>query len=54
MMFRLIIGAGLFAFGYYIGKQVGLTEPIRKEFAQAREKEEAAKAGQDDVDGELG
>jgi len=54
MMLRLIVGAGLFAFGYYIGKQVGLTEPIREEFARARENEEATKAGEDDVDGELG
>jgi len=40
MLMRLIVGAGLFAFGYYLGKQVGMTEPLRADLARAREQEE--------------
>jgi len=54
MLLRLITGVGLFAFGYYIGKQVGLAEPIREELARAREKEKAEAADDEDVDGEIG
>ena len=35
MLLRLIAGAGLVAFGYYVGKQVGRMEPIREELARA-------------------
>lgn len=41
MIVRLLLGAGLFAFGYYVGKQVGRTEPIREEMARARDQEAA-------------
>ena len=40
MLMRLIVGTGLFAFGYYLGKQVGMTEPLRADLARAREQDE--------------
>jgi hypothetical protein len=40
MLIRLIVGAGLFAFGYYLGKQVGMTEPLRADLARAREQDD--------------
>ena len=53
MLLRLLAGAGLFAFGYYIGKQVGMTEPIREELARARAAEPDARTPEaDDVDGQ--
>ena len=36
MLFRLIAGAGIFALGYYIGREVGRMEPIVSELAKAR------------------
>jgi hypothetical protein len=33
---RVITGIGLFAFGYYIGKQVGRMEPVNEELSQTR------------------
>ncbi len=41
MLLRLLVGTGLFAFGYYLGKQVGMTEPIREELARTRDKDAA-------------
>ena len=35
MLFRLIAGAGIFALGYYIGREVGRMEPIISELAKA-------------------
>ena len=37
MLLRLILGAGLLAFGYYMGREVGRTEPLREELKRARE-----------------
>ena len=37
MFLRVITGIGLFAFGYYIGKQVGRMEPINEELAHTRD-----------------
>jgi hypothetical protein len=37
MLFRLITSAGMVAFAYYLGKQVGRMEPIREELARARD-----------------
>jgi hypothetical protein len=38
---RILLGvagaAGVFLLGYYLGKQVGRTEPIREELDRARE-----------------
>lgn len=41
MLLRLIAGAGLFALGYYLGKEVARHEPINEELAQARRDREA-------------
>ena len=55
MLFRLIAGAGLFAFGYYLGKQIGRMEPIRDELEQAR-RERDTQAGEsvDDTEDDSG
>ncbi|MEA3292094.1 MAG: hypothetical protein U9Q71_07325 [Pseudomonadota bacterium] len=37
MLLRLIMGTGLIAFGYYMGREVGRTEPIREELKRVRE-----------------
>jgi hypothetical protein len=37
MLFRLITSAGMVAFAYYLGKQVGRMEPIREELARTRD-----------------
>jgi len=50
MLLRLIAGAGLFAFGYYLGRQVGLMEPIVDEMKRARD----ARASASDAAGEAG
>jgi hypothetical protein len=42
---RVLVGAGLFAFGYYLGKQVGMLEPIRMDLARARERAEGDEGG---------
>lgn len=36
MFLRLIAGAGLFALGYYVGREVGRMEPIVEELKMAR------------------
>ncbi len=36
MLLRLIASAGLVAFAYYVGKQVGRMEPIREELERVR------------------
>lgn len=35
-IFRILIGIGLFAFGYRIGREVGRMEPIREELSRVR------------------
>jgi hypothetical protein len=37
MFFRLIASAGIFALGYYIGREVGRMEPIIAELEKARD-----------------
>jgi len=37
MFLRLIAGAGLFALGYYVGREVGRMDPIIEELKRARE-----------------
>ena len=37
VFYRLIIGVGLFTLGYYIGREVGRTEHVRRELEQARQ-----------------
>ena len=36
MLTRLLIGAGLFAVGYLLGKEVGRMDPVREELQRAR------------------
>lgn len=36
MWLRLLVGAGLFALGYYLGKEVERTRPVREELDRAR------------------
>jgi hypothetical protein len=33
---RILIGVGLFTFGYHLGREVGRTEPLREELRRAR------------------
>ena len=44
MIFRLLFSASLFALGYYIGKEIGRTEPIRKDLEKARREAEETTA----------
>ncbi|MCG6969435.1 MAG: hypothetical protein LJE85_06685 [Gammaproteobacteria bacterium] len=37
MIVRVLTGAALVLLGYYIGREIGRTEPIRKELEEARE-----------------
>ena len=37
MLVRLVLGVGLFALGYYLGREVGRAEPVREELRRARE-----------------
>jgi len=37
MFFRLVAGAGLFALGYYVGREVGRMDPIIEELKRARD-----------------
>ena len=39
MILRVLTGTALLLLGYYIGREVGRTEPIRKEMEEAREME---------------
>ena len=40
MFGRLIVNAGCFLLGYYLGKQFGLTEHIRQDLAEKREQDQ--------------
>ena len=42
MVYRVLIGAGLFFLGYYVGRQAGISEPIRKELEQQRKDKEGS------------
>ena len=37
MIYRFIINLGLFALGYYLGREVGRTESVRERMRQVRE-----------------
>jgi hypothetical protein len=37
MIYRLFINLGLFALGYYLGREVGRTESVREHMRQVRE-----------------
>lgn len=38
MIWRLALSSGLILLGYYIGREVGRTEPIRRELAEWRKR----------------
>jgi len=42
MIFRILFSASLFALGYYIGKEIGRTEPIRNSLEKARQQTDEA------------
>ncbi len=37
MLVRMMVGVGLLALGYYLGREVGRAEPLREELRRARE-----------------
>ena len=37
MLLRLITAAGIFALGYYVGREIGRMEPVIAELEKARE-----------------
>lgn len=37
MIQRILLGAGLFLLGFYVGREIGRTEPIREELRKERE-----------------
>lgn len=39
MIGRILTGLGLLALGYYVGREVGRTESVRKELEEARNKD---------------
>jgi hypothetical protein len=43
MIGRLLVGAGLFALGYYLGREVTRFEPAREELRNARGSEGATR-----------
>jgi hypothetical protein len=42
MIIRVFIGVGLFALGYFVGKEIGRTESIRDELRRAAEEDDQA------------
>ena len=36
MLGRLVVGVGLFALGYHLGREIGRADPIRDELKRAR------------------
>lgn len=36
MLRQILIGAGLLALGFYVGREIGRTEHVRRELARAR------------------
>ena len=39
MVFRVFVSLGLLALGYYVGREIGRGEPIRREIEDLREQE---------------
>ncbi|MFQ6021803.1 MAG: hypothetical protein ACE5NW_03700 [Acidiferrobacterales bacterium] len=50
MIFRVLIGAGLLALGYYVGREIGRSEPIREELRKARDEEKRERRPQEKAD----
>ncbi len=53
MIIRVLLGAGLLALGYYVGREVGRAEPIRKQLDEARTEGDQVDAMEEDRDSEL-
>ena len=43
MFFRVFVGLGLLALGYYVGREIGRAEPIRNELKDLRDDESRKK-----------
>ncbi len=41
---RLLMGAGLFALGYYVGREIGRLESIRDEMRRLREAQDVGRS----------
>lgn len=39
MLFRVVVSVGLLALGYYVGREIGRGDPIRKELETLRDEE---------------
>jgi hypothetical protein len=52
MIGRLMVGVGLFALGYYLGREMGRTEHIRNRLEQSRTRQPAAAPESPDRDAE--
>jgi hypothetical protein len=52
MLTRIVAGLGLFALGYYLGKEVGRTQSVRDELEEARQKSSKPDETQAPVKGE--
>lgn len=39
MLFRVVVSVGLLALGYYVGREIGRGEPIRKDLKTLRDEE---------------
>ena len=39
MVFRVFVSVGLLALGYYVGREIGRGEPIRKDLEKLRDEE---------------
>ncbi len=44
MLFRVFVSLGLVALGYYVGREIGRGEPIRREMEELREQERSNRA----------
>ena len=49
MIYRIIVGVGLLALGYYLGREVGRAEPVREELRRARESGRRPSSPNDDA-----
>jgi len=49
MIYRMVVNVGLFALGYYLGREVGRTEGAREQMQQARERSGSVYLGEAEV-----
>jgi hypothetical protein len=42
MIYRILLGMGLILLAYYIGREIGRTEPLRQEMREYRERQRRA------------